>query len=188
MKYLLVLVAALSQGCLAEDYSEDTYALQGTIDSCQIPTTDTIGGNEDDFYLCADDYADFGAGCGDDGYLVGYGAKYADRFYNDTRPWMTSHGQEWIDEVLVCLQHELRDSIDEATSCDDIRTIAFDSHPVCYLEHGLCQLPVWDIAKVLWTVELGDWLSDDAARQVASVATGCGRSYAQMIAWWFWYL
>lgn len=188
MKYTLLAVALLFSGCAADPYSEQAHALQGTIDGCPIPTTGTIAGNEDDFYLCADQFAELGTGCGDDGYLVGYGARYAERFYTETRPWMTSHGKAWIDEVLVCLQHELRDSIDETTSCEDIRTIAFDTHPVCYLEHGLCELPVWDVAKVLWTVDLADWLSADAARQVASVAAGCGERYVQMLAWWFWYL
>jgi hypothetical protein len=188
MKYLILAVTVLASACAVDDYGRETRSVEGAIASCPIPTTDAIAGYENDFYLCAEQYADHGAGCGEDGYLVGYGAKYAERFYTETRPWMSTRGQEWIDQVLVCLQHELRSSIDETTSCEDIRTIAFDSHPVCYLEHGLCQLPPWDIAKVLWTVDLSDWFSADAARQIAAVAAGCGESYARMIAWWFWYL
>src|SRR5690349_5445139 len=76
------------------------------IKACGIPAKGSIPGHESEFYLCAEPFADFGNGCGPDGYLLGYGTKYSQRFYNHTRPQMSARGQRWIDDVLVCLQRE----------------------------------------------------------------------------------
>jgi hypothetical protein len=154
------------------------------IQACPIPDEDAIAGHAADFYECAEATAQ----CGPDGYLIGYGAKYAERFYTQTRPRMTPRGQEWIDDVLVCLQSSLRDSIDASTSCEDIRTIAFDSHPACYVEAGFCSLSPWDIAQVVWTIDLRDWASREAAKQVVTTALDCGGEDAKTIRAWFWYL
>lgn len=139
------------------------------IAACPVPAQGAIAGHEADFYRCAEDTA----ACGPDGYLVGYGAKYAERFYRHTRPWMSRAGQRWIDEVLVCLQETLRDRIDATTSCADIRTIAYDSHPACYVDAGFCRLPWGDWFAVLATVDGLDWLSRDAQRQVVVTARTC---------------
>jgi hypothetical protein len=156
--------------------------------ACPIPALGDIPGHEAVFYQCAEQYADHGHGCGADGYLIGYGTKYAQRFYAQARPKMTARGQLWIDHVLVCLQHDLRDAIDSATSCDDIWNTAFDSHPQCYIENGFCSLSPWDIAQVVWTIDTKDFLSQDAARQVVQTAIGCGGEYARWMRFWFWYL
>jgi hypothetical protein len=139
------------------------------IAACPVPAPGAIAGHEADFYLCAEETA----ACGPDGYLVGYGAKYAQRFYRYTRPWMSRAGKQWIDDVLVCLQETLRDRIDAGTSCADIQTIAYDSHPDCYVEAGFCSLPWSDWLAVVATVDGADWLSRDAQRQVTVTARTC---------------
>jgi hypothetical protein len=154
------------------------------IQACPIPDEDAIAGDEAVFYECAEEIAQ----CGPDGYLIGYGAKYAERFYTQTRPRMTPRGQQWLDDVLVCLQSSLRDSIDANTSCDDIRTIAFDEHPACYVDAGFCTLSPWDIAQVVWTIDLRDWVSRDAAKQVVTTALDCGGQQASTIRALFFYL
>ncbi len=190
MRTALLISLVTLTACIAEPAtgSDQQQADSNPIASCPIADVADIAGNEQRFYLCADNYADAGAGCGADGYLVGYGAKYASRFYNHARPWMTSTGKRWIDNVLVCLQDSLRASIDTTTSCQDIRTIAFDSHPACYVDHGFCTLPFWDILKVVWSIDLSDWASVDAARQLVQTAGDCGHQYAETIRDWFWYL
>ncbi len=184
---LCFLLCAATAGCLDPEVGEGAAPLTGDpIAACPIPSTpDGIPGHESDFYLCADAAADGGRGCGPGGYLRGYGAVYARRFYRDARPRMTRAGQAWIDGVLVCLQEELRADIDASTSCDDIRHIAFDTHPACYIEQGFCSLSLWDVANVVWTVNATDWLSHDAARQVVRTALGCGRDYASALTWLF---
>ena len=168
----------------AVDTGTATDPLADPIQACPIPDVHAIAGHEGLFYECAEQTAQ----CGPSGYLLGYGDKYAHRFYQQARPHMTARGQQWIDTVLVCLQRDLRDSIDANTTCDDIRATAFDSHPACYLDAGFCTLSPWDIAQVVWTIDLRDWASRDAARQVVTTAIGCGGQYAQTIRALFWYL
>ncbi len=185
--YPLLFACLLTSACLDAEVGQEAAPLSGDpIAACPIPAgPEDIAGHEADFYLCADAAADGGQGCGAGGYLRGYGAVYAQRFYRDARPRMTRAGQAWIDSVLVCLQEELRADIDGETSCDDIRRIAFDTHPVCYIDNGFCRLSLWDVANVVWTVNATDWLSRDAARQVVHTALGCGREYAGALSWLF---
>ena len=139
------------------------------VTACPVVDAHAIAGHEATFYRCAEQTLH----CGPDGYLIGYGTRYAERFYRHTRPWMSPAGQQWIDDVLVCLQEELRDSIDAETSCEDVRTIAFDTHPDCYVSRGFCDLPFTDWVAVFATVDLGDWFSADAIRQLRDVARAC---------------
>ncbi len=158
------------------------------IGTCPIPDLNAIPGHEAVFYQCAEQFADFGHGCGESGYFLGYGSKYAQRFYKQARPRMSARGQKWIDDVLVCLQHDLREAIDETTSCDEIWTTAFDSHPSCYVRSGFCSLSPLDIAQVVWTIDSKDWLSRDAARQVLDTASTCSQQFASWFAVFFSYL
>ncbi len=181
---VLAVVVAMSACAVDEagEVGEVEHALAADpVQACAIPDRDAIAGHESVFYRCAEDeLAARGRGCGASGYLLGYGARYAERFYRETRPRMSTRGRRWIDDVLVCLQDELRASIDVETSCADIRTLAFDSHPGCYLEAGFCTLPLSDVFKVAATVDLTDWLSADAGRQVIATAASCSRGHA----WW----
>jgi hypothetical protein len=170
----LLLLSLLLSACIEEDLDTEAAALESDpVRACPVPEIDAIPGHEAVFYECAEEAADFGMGCGPDGYLIGYGARYARRFYRETRPHMSARGREWIDEVLVCLQRELRERIDETTSCDDIHTIAFDTHPGCYVEAGFCSLPLLDLLHVVWTIDLREWLGADAWRQVLATLAAC---------------
>jgi hypothetical protein len=86
---------------------------------------------------------------------------------------MSRAGQRWIDATLVCLQETLHDEIDATTSCADVRTLAFDSHPACYVDNGFCRLPWSDWLLVVATVDGRDWFSRDAARQLTTTASAC---------------
>ena len=178
---ILALAALTLAACTADlDTTAATEALtDDPVQACPVPDPDAIAGHESELYLCAEDALDaLGRGCGPDGYLLGYGTRYSSRFYRETRPRMSARGQQWIDDVLVCLQQTLHDAIDAETSCEDIRTIAFDSHPACYVDAGFCTLPLGDVWQVVRTVEASDWLNLDAARQVVRTAAQCSRSHA----------
>jgi hypothetical protein len=180
----LVVLCALP-GCAADEaLAVDDLAVVDAVQACAIPDAATIPGHEADFYRCVEGVA----GCGDDGYLLGYGARYAERFYRATRPRMSARGQRWIDDVLVCLQVELKESIDATTGCDDIRELAFDSHPRCYVEAGFCTLPFFDVFHVVTTVDVRDWLGSSAARQAVETAIGCGREYSSLLRLFFGHL
>jgi hypothetical protein len=184
---LPVIALLLCSACVdtAPDVDPALLAPSDPIKACPIPDRADIDGDESIFYLCAEEHADHGHGCGPDGYLLGYGTKYSGRFYRHTRPKMSARGQVWIDDVLVCLQRDLRASIDVTSSCDQIHTIAYDSHPRCYLDAGVCELLPFDLLLVLWSIDLRDYLSVDFARQLARVAAGCGDYYADMLGWLF---
>lgn len=141
------------------------------IAACPVATTRTLAGHEADFYYCVEDVAQ----CGDDGYLVGYGARYAERYMQRTRPFLSTAGKRFLDKNLVCLQEALRERVDQFTSCDEIRDLAFDSHPDCYIANGFCELPVRDWLAITATVDGRDLLSRDAQRQMSTIARACAR-------------
>jgi hypothetical protein len=183
---LAVLAFVLATGttltaCAIDDAAIADELVVDPVQACPIPAGGAIAGHEADFYRCVDDVVGDGAGCGNDGYLLGYGARYAERFYRVTRPRMSARGQRWIDDVLVCLQEELQVGIDASTGCDDIRSIAFDSHPGCYVGAGFCTLPLVDVLQVVWTIDVRDWFGSSAARQAVETAIGCGRQHASIL-------
>jgi hypothetical protein len=185
---VLTLSSVLLAGCGTE--LEAAGALPRALDTdpvkaCAIPEKGNIPGHESEFYECAESFADFGQGCGPDGYLLGYGTRYARRFHQVTRPGMSTRGQRWIDDVLVCLQRDLRSAIDESTSCDAIWEIAFDSHPACYVEAGFCTLSPTDLLKVVWSIDAREWFAGDAARQAVETARQCGGQYAFLMRLFF---
>jgi len=165
----LALTAVATTGCEAYVSSTDQALGGDPVMACPVVQPDAIAGHERTFYACAEETL----GCGPDGYLLGYGAKYAERFYRRTRPWMSPAGRRWLDATLVCLQTTLRDSIDATLSCDEVSTIAYDSHPACYVDSGFCSLPWSDWLKVVATVDGADWLSRDAQRQITATAKAC---------------
>jgi hypothetical protein len=166
---LLILLALPATGCTA-DLGDSAQELTGDpVVDCPVVDDAAIAGHEAAYYRCAEETL----ACGADGYLIGYGSRYAERFYRKTRPWMSPAGKRWIDATLVCLQESLRDRIDATTSCDDVRTIAFDTHPACYVDSGFCRLPWSDWFAVVATIDGSDWLSRDATRQVTATARAC---------------
>lgn len=164
-----VMIAALS-ACGVQQIGVTEQEIAGDpVTTCPVVAANAIAGHEATFYRCAE----LTLHCGPDGYLIGYGARYAERFYRNTRPWMSPAGKRWLDATLVCLQVALRDQIDASTSCDDVRTIAFDSHPECYVDSGFCRLPLSDWFAVAATIDGRDWASQDALRQVTTTAQAC---------------
>jgi hypothetical protein len=143
------------------------------------PTTQPNGipGNEAAFYECAEQWVNQGEGCGTEGYLLGYGGRYAKRFYNWTRPRMTSWGRPFIDGTLVCLQQDLQSEISVASSCDTIRAVAFSQHPDCYLENGFCKIGPWNTTLVASTPDGDDLLSKEGREQIQTILDRCGRQY-----------
>lgn len=106
-----------------------------------------------DYYLCRE--AERAQPCGADGYYVGFGHNYCDRFSELTAPRLSPAGQQWIADVRACLQLALED-VPHDLECDALRDHAYATHPACYVETGFCQLPITDLWTVLNTVELQD--------------------------------
>jgi hypothetical protein len=59
-------------------------------------------------------------------------------------------------------------------TCLAIKEIAFNSHPTCYLDSGICELPVRDLALIVQTVGIRQLLSDYLSlKQSVIVASDC---------------
>lgn len=168
--WIVIAVASGALSACTVELGSTTQELTGDpVVDCAVVDRDAIAGHEATYYRCAEQTLH----CGPDGYLIGYGARYAERFYRQTRPWMSPAGKRWLDDTLVCLQVALRERIDATTSCTDVRTRAFDTHPECYVDGGFCALPLSDWFAVAATIDGWDWLSRDAQRQVTATARAC---------------
>ena len=79
--------------------------------------------------------------CGPDGYPLGYGDKYCERFL-DNKHYFTEEGQAWIDGTLVCLKEALVETVEEpdGIDCEQVKKTAFASHVDCYINNGFCEL------------------------------------------------
>jgi Domain of unknown function (DUF4157) len=103
-------------------------------------------------------------------YYLGYGLKYCDRFGTITRPLLSPAGQEWVDRTRTYLQIAAERSIPWDAQPQDVKRIAFGSHPECYVRGGVCFLPPSDWGTIWDTVD-----SDDMEiRQALTTGVFCG--------------
>ena len=95
-----------------------------------------------DYYACLEDEMQ----CGPDGYLAGFVGKYCERFTGVTYDRMSPQGKVWMEEVRECLITRLDEGRFPGESCSELKKRGLADHQTCYLDAGICQLP------------LGDWL------------------------------
>jgi len=88
---------------------------------------------------------------GRENYAINYGEKYCKK-YNLTYNWFSLKGQVWIDKIRKCLQVALVPTLGAGLTCEQVKQVAFKSHPGCYVNNGLCDLPFTDWLKILYTV------------------------------------
>lgn len=99
--------------------------------------------------------------CGPDGYALGYGKKYCQKF-KDNYTRFSPRGRDWVWSTMSCLQKVLVPVANGQVNmtCDEIRSFAYGSHPVCYTQPGnsICNLPFtdWALLSVIILQELGD--------------------------------
>lgn len=125
------------------------------------------------YYDCLEASLAGGAGCGPEGYPLGYGAKYAERFVDEARPRLGPEGRMWLDAVLVCLQDALAARLDDASTCADTWRAGFDTHPDCYVSAGFCELSLNDVVVVGTTIDPVDLSLPDQQAQVEAVNRLC---------------
>ncbi|KAK5996059.1 hypothetical protein PT974_04486 [Cladobotryum mycophilum] len=128
------------------------------------------------YQRCAEDTL----ACGPEGYPTKYGTKNCRRFENNLTKF-TQKGQDWIWNTMHCLQKALIQPLSQCNmNCDSIRTIAFDSHPTCYLQSGMCDLDVEDWIMIVVTVN-SDLIDGNSLDQVLTTAGGCIDHYRAQI-------
>ena len=128
--------------------------------------------------------------CGPDGYPLGYGEKYCNKF-NAAIDKFSPKAQVWMLDTMECLQRALvlettgpldLAGANEISPCDDLRRKAFDSHAECYIQNGLCTLGVKDWVEIVEVVDLktlfGSW---EALKEVLEASVGCLELYAFLL-------
>jgi len=156
--------------------ANSSHALRGLPSGCYQPSEVSC-----DFYRgCLESHQS----CGSEGYAIGYGKKYCERFlalntpYAHTKSLLSRQGLNWRNSTLLCLQQELVPILSKEPyehPCSDIKTHAYNSHPKCYTlpENSICDLPLSDWRVILSTVDFGDTLSLDGIKQAKAVLLTC---------------
>jgi hypothetical protein len=117
------------------------------------------------YYDCREQVAQ----CGPDAYLVGYGARYCRRYAQVTEPSVSPEAAAWLQRVRRCLVTWLEDNVPYDASCSEIEALGPDSHAVCYVETGFCELSIADWTAIVLTIDPGD----APFRVMLATAQGC---------------
>ena len=124
--------------------------------------------------------------CGPDGYPMGYGYKYCNKFL-DSYDYYDDKGKKWIDDTLVCLKEALVKDMEnqQEETCDQLLNNAFDSHVPCYTDNGFCSLAfnlgnpraeAGFLYALMKTYDVKDFMSLIAIKQVFNTIKTCGFS------------
>jgi len=140
---------------------------------CPLTDPDDPTGLPGDPYRCRDSQLNGGAGCGEEGYPRDFGARYAEIYMGDIYPDVSQAGQDFLDANLLCLQQAFLDDTDPAMSCEEVAEAGFDAHPGCYLESGICDVPLADKLLILNAVEWADLFHWSQLEAFAAIATSC---------------
>lgn len=123
--------------------------------------------------------------CGSQGYTLGYGRKYCQKFSAIDFPetnnphalaLFPSNGNQWRDQVRSCLQQRLETAFanDEVKDCASLRKIAFDSHPKCYTDGpSFCELTTDNVIRIGLTIQPNDLIKAESQQQIRDTASIC---------------
>ena len=124
----------------------------------QLPGALAPVGDLDYYARRHDDFADrySGTDLAPPDYYLGYGDKYIRRFSSEVGPLLSDSGRVWLVDVRQGLQVAMEDERErDPTAFDGLerdgsafRTFAFDTHPECYWEAGLGELPFADLITI----------------------------------------
>lgn len=141
--------------------------------TCAPATPDDIREREGDYYRCLDTTLQGGAGCGDAGYPLGFGAKYADRSFDVTWYELSPAGQAFFLAVSPCLQERLAALVTADATCDEVWDDGFSTHAGCYVDSGFCDLPPEDLLVIASMFDDDVQQLPEFATQLADVMSGC---------------
>ncbi|KAJ6481845.1 hypothetical protein C8R45DRAFT_1003236 [Mycena sanguinolenta] len=140
--------------------------------------------NDCDFYTeCLEARYD----CGADGYPLAYGYHFCTKFQNSTAD-LSPAGQLWMTNTMLCLQRalvpEATGAAGAAATCSALETKAFGTHADCYVQSGLCTLPISDWNAIVFEIIGPGTLVDsfDALEATASAGFQCVEFFAEVIA------
>lgn len=168
MKQLLVLTLLLlaPRFAHADVYNDDCANLVG---SC-------------DYYACVDQNR---LSCGGQGYALGYGKKYCEKFsaidFPEAKTTLGAdifpgNGNVWRDNVRSCLQVNMEAWFagDAKKDCGSLRAFAFNSHPDCYTAGpSFCELTPDNVARIGLTIQLNDFFKAESQQQIRTTSRIC---------------
>ncbi|KAJ9656217.1 hypothetical protein H2201_008608 [Coniosporium apollinis] len=118
------------------------------------------------------DCAEGQLGCGAGGYPLQFGERKCHDFMNNLAHF-SAEGQQWVFDTMHCLQLELVPLLKPCTAtCGSMSKAAFDSHPKCYVQAGVCGLGCVDAFWILMTVGSDVWMKE-SVDQVGGTMYGC---------------
>ena len=100
------------------------------------------------YYECLEEKAQ----CGKDGYLMNFVGKYCNRFTQVTYPRLSVFGKVWLEGVRECLINNMENGYYDGESCEEIEERGIEDHISCYVDTGICSLPVSDWLNILGTI------------------------------------
>ena len=117
------------------------------VSSC-IDALGASGCGQCSYYSCLEESAN----CGEDGYLLNFVGKYCNRFTQVTYPRLSDFGKVWMSTVRECLIYNMEESYFAGESCSSIEERGIRDHIDCYVDSGICSLPLRDWFSVVSTI------------------------------------
>ena len=124
--------------------------------------------------------------CGADGYAVSYAGRFCRAFsqakFLPTAPGVIgelypANGNAWRDRVRHCLQERMEAHFDQdgVTTCQDLRSFGFSTHPACYTEgpDSFCDLGPDVLVQILTIIGPNILLTEESQKQVFDTARIC---------------
>ena len=121
------------------------------------------------YYECLEEKAQ----CGEDGYLMNFVGKYCNRFTQVTYPRLSVFGKVWLEGVRECLISNMENGYYNGESCKEIEERGIEDHIKCYVNTGICSLPVSDWLNILGTIPP----NEIPLRQAISVGNECIKDF-----------
>ncbi len=138
-------------------------------------------GSTDYYFLRASDFVSRNPGEIPPTYYMFYGDKYVNRFRTILRPSLSDAGQSWLDCTLNGLQTAIENRRDAnpwafaelERDSDKFQDFAYATHADVYVNCGVCNLSIFDEAKILDTPDFRDLLTLDGVSQIIDVFLQC---------------
>lgn len=88
--------------------------------------------------------------CNRTGYLIDFGYRYCQRF-EKTEHRYSPFGRVVLQRLRSCLIDSLERT--HGLTCQNVKSVALESHVGCYVENGFCGLSTKDKIRIVWTVK-----------------------------------
>jgi len=131
-------------------------------------------------------------------YYVSYGYYYCSTYGAKLKPRLSEEGKVWLDNARWYLQRNLESGLKQNMAGDTIKitsekpgngdvtmsvpkyeleldddtfkTFAFKTHPLAYLDGGLAELPIWDLARIAMEPNIQEWADKRTFEQAFDTA------------------